>query len=180
MNRWPVLPAAILLAQNAALAKVVEDNRYKFRADLPGSDASDPSRDYKLEEFETKGGTLTWRSYTSSGPITKPGAAYTAVVKVYDTDSTSVRLLFNAGERDADQSISATMIGRATGTFGPDKLPSVTLTYQGNTMVSGEVLKGRVLLVVKGKRLYAVLFYFAGADQTAVGEKFFQSFEILN
>jgi hypothetical protein len=180
MNRWPVLPMAILLAQRAALAKLVEDSAYKFRADFPGRDPSDATKDYKLENFETKGGTMTWRSYTSSGAVTEGGAAFTAAVKVYDTDSTNVRLLFNAGERDAEQLIGAMLIGRADGTFGPDKLPCVTLTFQGSTTVSGEVLKGKVLLVVKGKRLYAVIFYFAGADQTAVGDKFFQSFEILN
>jgi hypothetical protein len=40
-------------------------------------------------------------------------------------------------------------------------------------------LKGKVLLVVKEKRLYEVTFYYAGTDQTAVGERFFRSFEIL-
>jgi len=179
MNRCKALLAAIVLVPTATYAKVIEDGQYKFRADLPGRDPSDPTKDYKLEDFETKGGTLTWRSYTSAGPVTKGDAAYTAAVKVFDTDSTNVRLLFNAGERDAEQSIGATLIGRAAGTFGHDKLPSVTLTYAGTT-ISGEALKGKVLLIVKGARLYAVTFYFAGTDQTAVGDKFFQSFEILN
>ncbi len=179
MKTWATIGLAILLAQSAASAKIVEDHQYNFRADFPGKDPSDPTRDYKLENFDAKGGALKWRSYTSSGPETKTGASYTAVVKVYDTDSSNARELFNAGEADATQSLAATLIKRADGTFGPAKLPSVTLTYQGAT-ASGGPLKGTVLLVAKGTRLYSVMFYFSGPDQTALGEKFIRSFEILN
>jgi hypothetical protein len=41
------------------------------------------------------------------------------------------------------------------------------------------VLKGRVLLVVKGSRLYEVSFSYRGSDQSAVETKFFESFAIL-
>jgi hypothetical protein len=53
------------------------------------------------------------------------------------------------------------------------------LSYQSGAANSMGAVKGKVMLVVKGKRLYQVTFYFSGTDQTAVGEKFFQSFEIL-
>jgi hypothetical protein len=173
MNRWPILLLAIMLAQPAVSAKVVEDSRYKFRADFPGV-LSD-----KVEDFAARGGSLAWRAYTSSSPAGQTGAMYTATVKVFDTDSADVRMLFNAGESDASQSIGASLIGRAEGTFGADNLPSLTLSYQSGMTAAAGILKGKVLLVVSGQRLYEVAFYFNGADQTAVGEAFFQSFGIL-
>jgi hypothetical protein len=174
MNRSATVLLAILLAQPLAFAKVVEDSRYMFRADLPGL-LSD-----KVEESEGKGGTLAWRAYTSSSPA-RQAAGYTAAVKVFDTDSTDANVLFEAGENDASQSLGVPLIGRRDGTFGPDKLRSLTLSYQSGRDGAADMLRATVLLVVKGKRLYEVTFSFSGAaDQSAVGKKFFSSFAILN
>ncbi len=121
---WAAVLLALVLAQPIAFAKVVEDSRYKFRADLPGV-LSD-----KVEESDGKGGTLTWRAYTSSSPARQGAAGYTAAVKVFDTNSTDAKVLFEAGENDASQSLGVPLIGRRDGTFGPGKLPSLTLSYQ--------------------------------------------------
>jgi hypothetical protein len=177
MKKGAMLVLAIGFAQAAVVAKVIEDTRYKFRADLPGV-PSETTKEYKLEDFESRNGTLSWRTYTSGSPASQTGAVYTAAVKVFDTDTSDSRQLFEAGESDATQSIGVPLIGRSDGTFGADRLPSLTLSYQGG-VAGGGVLKCKVLLVVKEKRLYEVTFYYAGTDQTAVGERFFRSFEIL-
>ena len=153
------------------MSKVVEDTRYRFRADFPGVMTD------KVEEFDSRDGALAWRLYTSRSPDGQRGVSYTATVKVFETDTTDARQLFQAGESDATQSIGATLIGREDGAFGVDKLPSRTLTYQSGT--GAGMLKGKVLLIVKDQRLYVVTFYFSGSDQTAVSTTFFQSFEIL-
>ena len=153
---------------------IVEDSRYRFRADLPGI----LSR--RVEESDGKGGPLAWRAYTSSSPARQGAAGYTAAVKVFETDSTDVRALFDAGENDASQSLGISLIGRRDGTFGADKLPSLTLTYQSGRDGAADMVRATVWLVVKGKRLYEVTFAFNGpADQSAVGKTFFRSFEIL-
>jgi len=154
-------------------AKVVEDSRYKFRADFPGTLSE------KVEDFAATGGALAWRLYTSRSPDNEKAFSYTATVKVFDTDSEDVRQLLAAGESDATQSIGVALMGRANCEFGADKLPCMTLSYQSGAGNAMGAVKGKTMLVVKGKRIYQVTFYFSGADQTAVGEKFFQSFEIL-
>jgi hypothetical protein len=156
-----------------AFARVVEDSRYKFRADFPGVVSE------RVEDFAATGGALAWRLYTSRSPDSEKTFNYTATIKVFDTDSADVRQLFVAGESDATQSIGVALMGRSNCEFGADKLPCMTLQYQSGTANSMGAVKGKVMLVVKGKRLYQITFYFSGADQTAVGEKFFQSFEIL-
>lgn len=157
-------------------ARVVEDGKYGFRAAFPGILAARP------EDFDAKNGALAWRAYTSTSPDGQ-ASNYTATVKVFDTDSTDVRALFNAGESDASQTLGATLIGRADGTFGPDKLPSLTLSFQSGTP-NGRggvtMITGKVLLVVKGKRLYEVAFAVSGSGgYDAVRDQFFHSFEIL-
>jgi hypothetical protein len=155
-------------------ASVVEDTRYRFRVDLPGNLSA------KVEESDGKGGPLAWRSYTSSSPDRRGAASYTAAVKVFETDSTDVRALFSAGENDASQSLGITLIGRADGTFGADRLRSLTLSFQSGRDGAADMVRATVLLVVKGKRLYEVTFSFNGAaDQAAVASRFFRSFEIL-
>jgi hypothetical protein len=171
------MPAALwltlLLAQTTASAKVVEDSRYHFRADLPGILSA------RVEESDGKGGPLAWRAYTSRSRGQGAGG-YTAAVKVFETDSTDVRALFNAGENDASQSLGMTLIGRRDGTFGSDKLPSLTLSFQSGRDGAADMVRATVLLVVKGKRLYEVTFSFNGAaDQSALAKRFFGSFEIL-
>jgi hypothetical protein len=161
------------MATPRALAKVVEDSRYKFRADFPGVLSE------KVEDFAATGGALAWRLYTSRSPDNEKTFSYTATVKVFDTDSAEVRQLLAAGESDASQSIGVALMGRTNCEFGADKLPCMMLQYQSGAANSMGAVTGKVMLVVKGKRLYQVTFYFSGADQAAVGEKFFQSFEIL-
>jgi hypothetical protein len=174
LRKRAILLLTILLAQPAAFAKVVEDSRYQFRADLPGV-LSD-----RVEESDGKRGPLAWRMYTSHSPAGHTPASYSAAVKVFETDSTDVRVLFAAGENDANQSIGVPLMGRLDGTFGADKLPSLTLSYQSGRDGAVDMLRATVLLVVKGTRLYVVTFASTGAgDHTAVGKKFFQSFEIL-
>jgi hypothetical protein len=159
--------------QPPARTKVVEDSRYKFRADFPGV-LSD-----KVEESDGKGGTLAWRAYTSSSPV-RATASYTAAVKVFDTNSTDAVVLFNAGENDASQSLGIPLTGRRDGAFGPDKLPSRTLSFQSGRDGAADMTRATVLLVVKGTRLYLVSFSFGGAaDLSAVGKTFFSSFAIL-
>jgi len=51
---------------------VVEDRRYRFRADLPGV----VSR--RVEESDAKSGPLVWRTYTSSSPARRGADGYTA------------------------------------------------------------------------------------------------------
>jgi hypothetical protein len=72
--------------------RVVEDDRYKFRADLPGNVSE------RVEDFGVKGAALTWRLYTSSSPESQSNNSYNASVKIFDTDTTDVRQLFTAGE----------------------------------------------------------------------------------
>jgi hypothetical protein len=172
MKRWAALLLAVVLAQPLASAKVVEDRRYKFRVDLPGV-VSD-----KVEEFGARGGALSWRAYTSSSRSGQ-AAAYTAAVKVFDTDSSDVRVLFEAGENDASQALGVPLVGRRDGTFGAGKLPSLTLSYQIGRG-GADTTRAKVLLVVKGKRLYQLTFSFTGAtDRAAIGDRFFRSFAIL-
>jgi hypothetical protein len=175
MTRWSTMLMTVVLAQSVLIAKVVEDSRYKFRADFPGI-LSD-----KVEESDGKGGTLAWRAYTSSSPAGQGTAGYTAAVKVFDTNTTDSKVLFEAGENDASQSLGVPLIGRRDGTYGPDKLPSLTLSYQSGRDGAADMLRATVLLVVKGTRLYEVTFSYSGAaDQSAVGKQFFSSFAILN
>jgi hypothetical protein len=153
---------------------VVEDNRYRFRADLPGVLSG------RVEESDGKSGPLAWRVYTSSSPVRRGAAGYTAAVKVFETDSTDVRILFAAGENDASQSLGIPLIGRRDGTFGADRLSSLTLSYQSGRDGAADMVRATVWLIAKGKRLYEITFAFNGtADQSAVGKKFFRSFEIL-
>jgi len=174
MRKRAILSLAILLAQPVAFAKVVEDSRYRFRADLPGIVSG------RVEESDARGSALTWRTYTSSSPARQGAAGYTAAVKVFETNSTDVRMLFEAGENDASQALGVPLVGRRDGTFGADKLPSLTLSFQSGRDGAADMVRATVWLVVKGKRLYEVTFAFNGAaDQSAVGKKFFQSFEIL-
>jgi hypothetical protein len=173
MQKAAVLLLAILLAQTAGIAKVIEDSRYGFRVDLPGI-VSD-----KIDQSDAKAGPLVWRAYTSSSPGGQRGS-YTASIKVFDTDSSDARVLFEAGESDASQAIGASLIGRRDGTFGAGKLQSRTLTFQNGRDGAADMLRATVLLVVNGKRLYVLTFSFTGAaDQTALAKKFLASFEIL-
>jgi hypothetical protein len=166
VRKWYGLPMAV--------AKVVEDRRYHFRADFPGILSA------KAEESDGKAGPLAWRAYTSRSPARRGAGGYTAAVKVFETDTTDVRALFNAGENDASQSLGITLIGRRDGTFGSEKLPSLTLSFQSGRDGAADMVRATVLLVVKGKRLYEVTFSFNGlADQTALARRFFESFEIL-
>src|SRR5262245_37334838 len=153
------------------MSRIVEDDRYKFRADFPGT-VSEPVEDFN-------GSSLAWRLYTSRSPDNEKAFSYTATIKVFDTDGADVPQLFAAGESDASQSLGIPLMGRTDCTHGADKLPCKTLSYQSGAANSMGAVKGKVLLVVKGKRLYQVTFSFSGADQTAVSDKFFQSFEIL-
>jgi hypothetical protein len=178
MRKGIAFVTAVALAQTPVIAKVVEDREYRFRADFPGA-PPDTTKDYKLEDFKGKDGRLSWRTYTSGSPASETASTYSATVKVFETDTTDVKVLFAAGESDAVQVVSLPLIGRADGTFGADKLPSLTLMYQGGEVRSGGAIKGKVLLVAKGTRLYEVAFHFSGTDQTALGEKFFRSFEIF-
>jgi len=154
-----------------AFARVVEDDRYKFRADFPGTVSE------RVEDFNAS--SLSWRLYTSRSPDNEKAFSYTATVKAFDTDASDVAELFAAGESDASQSIGVPLMGRADCSFGAGKLPCKTLSYQSGAANSMGAVKGKVMLIVKGKRLYQITFYFSGADQSAVGEKFLQSFEIL-
>jgi len=154
-----------------AFARVVEDDRYKFRADFPGMVSE------RVEDFNAS--SLSWRLYTSRSPDNEKAFSYTATVKVFDTDAGDIAELFAAGESDASQSIGVPLMGRADCSFGAGKLPCKTLSYQSGAANSMGAVKGKVMLIVKGKRLYQITFYFSGADQSAVGEKFLQSFEIL-
>jgi hypothetical protein len=173
MKKAAMLPLAILLAQATGIAKVIEDSRYRFRVDLPGV-VSD-----KIEQSDAKTGPLVWRAYTSSSPDGHRDA-YAASIKVFETDSSDARVLFEAGESDASQAIGASLIGRRDGTFGPGKLPSRTLSFQNGRDGASDMLRATVLLVVNGKRLYVLTFSFSGAtDQAATAKKFLASFEIL-
>jgi hypothetical protein len=155
-------------------ARVVEDTRYRFRVDLPGILSP------KVEESDGNSGPLAWRTYTSSSPDRRAAASYNAAVKVFETDSTDVRALFSAGENDASQSLGITLIGRADGTFGAERLRSLTLSFQSGRDGAADMVRATVLLVVKGRRLYEVTFSSNGAaDQAAVAKRFFVSFEIL-
>jgi hypothetical protein len=156
-----------------AFAMIVEDSRYHFRADFPGILSA------KVEESDGKGGPLAWRAYTSRSREGQ-GPGYTAAVKVFETDSADVRALFDAGENDASQALGITLIGRRNGAFGAGRLPSLTLSFQSGRDGAPDMVRATVLLVVKGKRLYEVTFSFNGAaDQSALGKRFFGSFEIL-
>ena len=131
----------------------------------------------RVENFNAS--SLSWCLYTSRSPDNEKTFSYTATVKVFDTDGADVPQLFAAGESDASQSIGIPLMGRADCPFGADKLPCKTLSYQSGAANSMGAVKGKVMLIVKGKRLYQITFYFSGADQSAVGEKLFQSFGIL-
>lgn len=173
MKKPALLLLAVLLAQSPGIAKVIEDIRYRFRVDLPGI-VSD-----KIDQSEAKTGPLVWRAYTSSSPDGQRDS-YTASIKVFETDSSDARVLFEAGESDASQAIGATLIGRRDGTFGAGKRPSRTLTFQNGRDGAADMLRATVLLVVDKKRLYVLTFSFTGAtDQTAMARKLFASFEIL-
>jgi hypothetical protein len=164
----------LALAPQPAFAEVVEDGRYHFRADLPGVLST------TVQESDQKTGPLLWRAYTSTSPGRQAASGYSAAVKVFETDSADVRTLFEAGENDASQSLGITLIGRRDGTFGADRLPSLTLSYQSGRDGALDMVRATVLLVVKGKRLYEVTFSFNGvADQTATATRFFRSFAIL-
>jgi|SRR5262245_16198009 len=154
-------------------ARIVEDEHYKFRADFPGNVSE------RVEDFGARGAPLTWRLYTSSSPDGQTTGSYNAAVKIFDTDTTDVRQLLAAGENDAVQSLGIPLLGRKDGSFGAEKLPSMTLSFQSGADGSGGAVKGRVLLVVKGSRLYEVSFTYRGSDHSAVETKFFESFEIL-
>ena len=93
MMKRAILLLTILLAQPVAFAKVVEDSRYRFRADLPGIVSG------KIEESDARGSALAWRTYTSSSPVRQGAAGYTAAVTVFETNSTDVRMLFEAMSR---------------------------------------------------------------------------------
>ncbi len=169
-----VLLLLIVFTQVVVSAKVVEDRRYRFRADLPGI-LSD-----RIDESDENGGPLAWRTYSSRSPSRQSGAEYTAAVKVFETNSTDTRVLFEAGENDASQSLGITLVGRRDGTFGVDRLPSVTLSFQSGRDGAPDMQRATVLLVVNGRRLYEVTFAFSGAaDQSATGKTFFQTFKIL-
>ena len=169
-----LLCLVLLLGQATASARIVEDKRYRFRVDLPGVLSS------RVDESDAKTGPLVWRAYTSASPAGQRDG-YTAAVKVFETDSTDVRMLFEAGESDASQATGASLIGRRDGTFGAARLPSRTLSFQNGRDGAADMLRATVLLVVKGKRLYQLTFSYSGAaDQAAIAKKFLASFEILN
>ena len=164
---------ATLLSQAHGMAKIIEDTRYGFRVDLPGIVSA------KIEESDAKSGPLVWRAYSSRSPDGQRNS-YSAAVKVFDTDSSDARVLFEAGESDASQSIGTSLIGRREGTVGVGKLPSRTLSFQSGRDGAADMQRATVLLVVKGKRLYELTFSYPGpTDQSAVGKTFFASFEIL-
>jgi hypothetical protein len=156
-----------------AFDRVVEDDHYKFRADFPGNVSE------RVEDFGARGAPLTWRLYTSSSPESQTNGSYNAAVKIFDTDTTDVRQLLMAGENDAVQSLGIPLLGRKDATYGAEKLPAMTLSFQSGTDGAAGVIKGSVLLVVKGSRLYEVSFSYRGSDQSEVQRKFFRSFEIL-
>jgi hypothetical protein len=157
------------------VGKVVEDRRYRFRIDLPGVVST------TVQESDRKSGPLTWRAYTSASPAGRAASSYTAAIKVFETDSTDARMLFDAGENDASQSLGISLVGRRDGTFGPEHLKSVTLSFQSGRDGAADMVRATVLLVVKGKRLYEVSFSFTGAvDQSAAATRLFRSFAILD
>jgi hypothetical protein len=163
----------LALAPRPAFAKVVEDRLYHFRADLPG--VLSPT----VQESDQKASPLKWRAYTSMSSGRQAASGYSAAVKVFETDSTDVRVLLEAGENDASQSLGITLIGRRDGTFGADKLPSLTLSYQSGKD-GPDMVRATVMLVVEGKRLYELTFSFNGAaDQAVTAKRFFRSFAIL-
>jgi hypothetical protein len=164
----------LAIAPQLAFAKVVEDHQYQFRADLPGVLST------TVQESDQQTSPLMWRAYTSMSPGRQAASGYTAGVKVFETESADVRVLFEAGENDASQSLGITLVGRRDGTFGADKLPSLTLSYQSGREGATDMVRATVLLVVKGKRLYEVTFSYNGtADQTVTLTRFFRSFAIL-
>jgi hypothetical protein len=163
----------IMLEQATASPKAIEDKRYGFRVDLPGV------VDTKIDESDRQS-PLTWRAYTSSSSDRRPNAGFTAAVKVFETNSDDTRALFAAGENDASQSLGIPLIGRVDGTFGPTKLPSLTLSFQSGRDGAADMVRAKVLLVVKGRRIYEVTFSANGADdQAAVGKALFASFAVL-
>jgi hypothetical protein len=172
-SKHALIVLVVLLLQANGMAKVVEDSRYRFRVDLPGVVSN------KVEESDAKNGPLVWRAYTSRSPD-RQRDSYTATVKVFDTDSSDARVLFEAGESDASQAIGASLIGRRDGTVGVGKLPSRTLSFQSGRDGAADVLRASVLLIVKERRLYELTFSYSGpTDQSAVAKAFFASFEIL-
>ena len=99
---------------------------------------------------------------------------------MFETDSSDARVLFEAGESDASQSIGASLIGRRDGTAGVGKLPSRTLSFQSGRDGAADMQRATVLLVVKGRRLYELTFSYSGpTDQSPVAKAFFASFQVL-
>jgi hypothetical protein len=158
---------------NGAMSKVIEDKRYGFRVDLPGVVSA------RVDESDGKG-PLVWRTYTSTSPGARRNAGYNAAVKVFETDSSDARALFDAGENDASQALGIPLIGRVDGHFGAAKLRSVTLSFQSGRDGAAEMVRATVLLVVRGRRIYEVTFSVNGADDhAAVGKALFASFALL-
>jgi hypothetical protein len=172
-SKRALIVLAILLLQAHGMAKIVEDSRYGFRVDLPGIVSA------RVEESDATSGPLVWRAYTSHSPD-RQRDSYTAAVKVFDTDSSDARVLFEAGESDASQSIGISLIGRRDGTVGAGKLASRTLSFQSGRDGAADMQRATVLLVVKGRRLYELTFSYSGpTDQSAVANAFFASFVVL-
>ena len=172
-SRRALIVLAILFSQANGMAKIIEDGRYGFRVDLPGIVSA------RVEESDAKSGPLVWRAYTSRSPD-RQRDSYTAAVKVFETDSSDARVLFEAGESDASQSIGASLIGRSDGTVGAGKLPSRTLSFQSGRDGAADMQRATVLLVVKGRRLYELTFSYSGpTDQSPVAKVFFASFQVL-
>jgi hypothetical protein len=172
-SKRALIVLTILLSQVSGRAKIIEDSRYGFRVDLPGIVSA------RVEESDAKSGPLVWRAYTSRSPD-RQRDSYTAAVKVFETDSSDARVLFEAGESDASQSIGAPLIGRRDGTVGAGKLPSLTLSFQSGRDGAADIQRATVLLVVKGRRLYELTFSYSGpTDQSAAAKAFFASFQIL-
>jgi hypothetical protein len=172
-SKRALMVLAILLSQASGLATIVEDSRYRFRVDLPGIVSA------RVEESDAKSGPLIWRAYSSRSPDGQRNS-YIAAVKVFDTDSSDARVLFEAGESDASQAIGTSLIGRRDGTVGVAKLLSRTLSFQSGRDGAADMQRATVLLVVKGRRLYELTFSYSGpTDQSAIAKTFFASFEVL-
>ena len=152
---------------------MIEDKRYGFRVALPGVVSA------RIDESDGKG-PLAWRAYTSRSPGARRNAGFNAAVKVFETDSSDARALFDAGENDASQALASPLIGRVDGTFGAAKLPSVTLSFQSGRDGAADMVRATVLLVAKGRRIYEVTFSVNGADdRAAVRKALFASFVLL-
>lgn len=163
----------LVLTQAIASAKMIEDKRYGFRVDLPGVVSS------RIDESDGKG-PLAWRAYTSRSSGAGHNGGFNAAVKVFETHSTDARALFDAGENDASQALAIPLIGRVDGTFGAEKLPSVTLSFQSGRDGAVDMVRATVLLVAAGRRIYEVTFAVTGSDdRAAVRKALFASFAVL-